>query len=45
MNDKQRELIIAFGSAGFIAVFEVRGEDVRIGAMRHQLEPEGWRGR
>ena len=37
VNDKQRELIIPFGSAGLIAAFEVRGEVVRIGAIRHQL--------
>ena len=38
VNDKQRELIIPFGSAGLIAAFEIRGEVVRIGAIRHQLE-------
>jgi plasmid stabilization system protein ParE len=38
VNDKQRELIVPFGSAGLIAAFEVRGEVVRIGAIRHQLE-------
>jgi plasmid stabilization system protein ParE len=40
VNDKQRELIIPFGSAGLIAAFEVRGEVVRIGAFRHQLEQD-----
>ena len=40
LNDKQRELIIPFGSAGLIAAFEVRGEVVRIGAIRHQLEQD-----
>ena len=40
VNDKQRELIIPFGSAGLIAAFEVRGELVRIGAIRHQLEQD-----
>ena len=40
VNDKQRELIIPFGSAGLIAAFEVRGEVVRIGAIRHQLEQD-----
>ena len=40
VNDKQRELIIPFGSAGLIAAFEVRGEVVRIGAVRHQLEQD-----
>jgi plasmid stabilization system protein ParE len=33
-------LIIPFGSAGLIAAFEVRGEIVRIGAVRHQLEQD-----
>ena len=40
VNDKQRELIIPFGSAGLIAAFEVRGGVVRIGAIRHQLEQD-----
>ena len=40
VNDKQRELIIPFGSTGLIAAFEVRGEVVRIGALRHQLEQD-----
>jgi plasmid stabilization system protein ParE len=40
VNDKQRELIVPFGSAGLIAAFEVRGEVVRIGAIRHQLEQD-----
>lgn len=40
MNDKQRELIVPFGHAGLIAAFEVRGDVVRIGAIRHQLEQD-----
>lgn len=40
VNDKQRELIIPFGSAGLVAAFEVRKEVVRIGAIRHQLEQD-----
>ena len=40
VNDRQRELIIPFGSAGLLAAFEVRGEIVRIGAIRHQLEQD-----
>ena len=40
VNDRQRELIIPFGSAGLVAAFEVRGEVVRIGAIRHQLEQD-----
>jgi plasmid stabilization system protein ParE len=40
VKDTQRELIIPFGSAGLIAAFEVRGEVVRIGAIRDQLEQD-----
>jgi plasmid stabilization system protein ParE len=40
VNDRQREMIIPFGSAGLVAAFEVRGEVVRIGAIRHQLEQD-----
>ena len=40
VNGGQRELIIPFGNAGLIAAFEVRGEVVRIGAIRHQLEQD-----
>ena len=40
VNDRQRELIVPFGGAGLIAAFEVRGEVVRIGAIRHQLEQD-----
>jgi plasmid stabilization system protein ParE len=40
LNDKQRELIVPFGSAGLVVAFEVRGEVVRIGAIRHQLEQD-----
>lgn len=40
LNDKQRELIVPFGHAGLVAAFEVRGDVVRIGAIRHQLEQD-----
>jgi hypothetical protein len=40
LNDRQREPIIPFGSAGLVAAFEVRGEVVRIGAIRHRLEQD-----
>ena len=40
MNDRQRELIVPFGSVGLVAAFEVRGDIVRIGAIRHQLEQD-----
>ena len=40
LNDKQRELIVPFGHAGLVAAFEVRGDVVRIGAIRHQLKQD-----
>lgn len=40
VNDRQRELIIPFGSAGLVAAFEVRGKVVHIGAIRDQLEQD-----
>ena len=40
LNDKQRELIVPCGSAGLVAAFEVRGDIVRVGAIRHQLEQD-----
>lgn len=40
LNDQQRELIVPFGNAGLVAAFEVRGENVRVGAIRHQLEQD-----
>lgn len=40
LNDRQRELIVPFGSAGLIAAFEVSGDTVRVGAIRHQLEQD-----
>ncbi|MFM7703773.1 MAG: type II toxin-antitoxin system RelE/ParE family toxin [Rubrivivax sp.] len=40
LNDKQRELIVPFGHAGLVAAFEVRGDVVRVGAIRHRLEQD-----
>lgn len=40
LNDNQRELIVPFGNTGLVAAFEVRGDVVRIGAIRHQLEQD-----
>jgi len=40
LNDRQRELVVPFGSAGLVAAFEVRGEVVRIGAIRHRVEQD-----
>jgi plasmid stabilization system protein ParE len=36
-----RELIIAFGSAGYVALYEIEGNaDANILALRHQLEDD-----
>jgi len=36
-----RELIISFGSSGYVAIFDIRDSDqVIIGAMRHQHESD-----
>lgn len=40
LNGKQRELIVPFGSAGLVAAFEVRGDMVRVGAIRHQVKQD-----
>jgi plasmid stabilization system protein ParE len=40
VDDQQRELIIPFGHSGLVAAFEVRGETVFVGAVRHQLEQD-----
>jgi plasmid stabilization system protein ParE len=36
-----RELVIAFGKSGYVALFEVEREAVTILAVRHQREDEG----
>jgi len=40
LNDNQRELIVPFGNPGLVAAFEVRGDIVRVGAIRHQLQQD-----
>ena len=39
-NGRSRELIIPFGGAGYIILFEVVGDDVLVGAVRHQREED-----
>jgi len=39
-NGHSRELIVPFGSAGYIALFEIVGDDVVVGAVRHQREED-----
>jgi len=35
-----RELLIGFGNAGYVALFEISGSDVHVLAMRHQREDD-----
>ena len=37
-NGRSRELIVPFGSTGYIVLFEIVGEVVVVGAVRHQRE-------
>lgn len=35
-----RELIIPFGHAGYVALFEIRGDEVLVAKVRHQREDD-----
>lgn len=39
-NGRSRELIVPFGGAGYIVLFEILGADVVVGAVRHQREED-----
>ncbi len=39
-NGRSRELIVPFGVAGYIVLFEIVGDDVIVGAVRHQREED-----
>lgn len=39
-NSRSRELIVPFGGAGYIILFEIIGDDVVVGAVRHQREED-----
>jgi plasmid stabilization system protein ParE len=39
-NGRSRELIVPFGAAGYIVLFEIVGDDVVVGAVRHQREED-----
>lgn len=39
-NGRSRELIVPFGGAGYVVLFEVVGNDVIVGAVRHQREED-----
>ena len=35
-NGRSRELIVPFSGAGYVVLFEIAGDDVIVGAVRHQ---------
>lgn len=39
-NGRTRELIVPFGGAGYVVLFEIIGDDVVVGAVRHQREED-----
>jgi plasmid stabilization system protein ParE len=39
-NGRSRELVVPFGSAGYVVLFEIVGNDVVVGAVRHQREED-----
>jgi len=39
-NGRSRELIIPFGGTGYVVLFEIIGDDVVVGAIRHQREED-----
>lgn len=39
-NGRTRELVVPFGSAGYVVLFEIVGNDVVVGAVRHQREED-----
>jgi len=39
-NALSRELIVPFGGAGYIVLFEIAGNEVVVGAVRHQREED-----
>ena len=39
-NGRSRELIMPFGETGYVVLFEVSGQQVFVGAIRHQREDD-----
>ena len=39
-NGRSRELIVPFGGAGYVSLFEIIDDDVVVGAVRHQREED-----
>lgn len=39
-NGRSRELVVPFGSTGYVVLFEIVGDEVVVGAVRHQREKD-----
>ncbi len=39
-NGRSRELIVPFGGAGYVVLFEIVADEVVVGAVRHQREED-----
>jgi len=39
-NGRSRELIVPFGGTGYVILFEIAGDQVVVGAVRHQREED-----
>lgn len=39
-NGRSRELVVPFGGTGYIVLFEIIGNNVIVGAVRHQREED-----
>lgn len=39
-NGRSRELIVPFGASGYVVLFEILGDQVLVGAVRHQREED-----
>ena len=39
-NGRSRELIVPFGGTGYVVLFEIVGDEVVVGAVRHQREED-----
>ena len=39
-NGRSRELVVPFGGAGYVVLFEIVGNDVVVGAVRHHREED-----
>ena len=38
LEPEQKELLIPFGTAGYVLLYELAGEDIHVLAVRHQKE-------